>query len=259
MREIHDFNRGAYAPHYDTLMGLCPSCFYASTWNANGLLGKVDDLREFDTRIKPDILLMQETRLRAADRITVSNYTLYSPPSRTHRRSRGTAILMKSTINHQYLPNPTLRYIEATMVIVNLPNIPPINFVSAYRPPDKANVIFTLDFESIYAYNTATFIVGDLNAKHRNWNCSRNGKFGRQLANFAGKTNAKIVELDTPTHFHYRGSSVIDLGLARNIPYGINSYSLTDLPSDHLLVKFLIDTGTPAEIPRKFIFQLEKI
>ncbi|GBN61855.1 hypothetical protein AVEN_52334-1, partial [Araneus ventricosus] len=58
-------------------------------------------------------------------------------PSRTYRRCRGTAILIKNTIRHQHLPNPTLRYIEATMVIVNLPNTPPLISFQLIGPLNK--------------------------------------------------------------------------------------------------------------------------
>ncbi|GBO01342.1 hypothetical protein AVEN_70007-1 [Araneus ventricosus] len=139
------------------------------------------------------------------------------------------------------------------MVLVNLPNIPPINFVSAYRPPYDTPALFTIDFESLYAYNSAIFIAGDLNAKHRSWNCTRTCTYGKQLLSFAKKTNARIIAPDTPTHFHYSGSTIIDIALARNMPYDASAYALTDLSSDHLPVKFLIDTGTPPEIPKKFI------
>ncbi|GBM95997.1 hypothetical protein AVEN_271384-1 [Araneus ventricosus] len=164
-------------------MGFSPTGLCAITWNANGLLGKVDDLREFIGRVKPDIILLQEIRLSGADSIAIPNYTFYSTPTRTgyRRRCRGTAILIKSTINHQYIPNPILHHIEATMV--NLPNIPPINFVSAYRPPYDA--LFTLDFELLYACNSAIFIAGDLNARHRSWNSTKNCRYGKQLKNFA--------------------------------------------------------------------------
>ncbi|GBN61853.1 hypothetical protein AVEN_52334-1, partial [Araneus ventricosus] len=93
MGEVSDLSRGDQAKRCESLMGFCPSGVCAVTWNANGLLGKIDDLREFISRTKPDILLIQETRLAAADNITVPNYTLYSTPSRTYRRCRGTAIL----------------------------------------------------------------------------------------------------------------------------------------------------------------------
>ncbi|GBL79068.1 putative RNA-directed DNA polymerase from transposon X-element [Araneus ventricosus] len=233
-------------------MGFCPSGVCAVTWNANGLLGKIDDLREFISRTKPDILLIQETWLAAADNSTVPNYTLYSTPSRTYRRCRGTAILIKNTIRHQHLPNPTLRYIEATMVIVNLPNTPLLISFQLIGPPKQTKVNFTLDFESIYAYNSAIYISGNLNAKHRNWNCMVNCKNGKLLVSFAGKTNAKIIAPDKLTHFHCKGASVLDLDLARNILRAVSAYSLNELSSDHLPVKFLIDTGTPVENPKKF-------
>ncbi|GBM29798.1 putative RNA-directed DNA polymerase from transposon X-element, partial [Araneus ventricosus] len=178
---------------------------------------------------------------------------MYSTPSRTHYRRRGTAILIKKSIPHQYLPNPMLRYVEATMVIANIPNLPPINFVSVYNPPSMKYVHFTLDFESIYAYNAATFIAGDMNARHKKWNCLKTCRFGRQLVSFADKTKATIVAPAEYTHHHYRTDSVIDMALVRNVPYAISALTLHELPSDHLPVKFHIDSGTPAEIPKKFI------
>ncbi|GBN22411.1 hypothetical protein AVEN_234589-1, partial [Araneus ventricosus] len=178
---------------------------------------------------------------------------MYSTPSRTHYRRRGTAILIKKAIPHQHIPNPMLRYVEATMVIANFPNMPPINFVSVYNPPSMTYVHFTLDFELIYAYNAAVFIAGDMNAKHKKWNCLKTCHFGKQLVNFAEKTGATIAAPVEPTHHHYRTNSVIDMALVRNIPYAVSALTLHELSSDHLPVKFHVDSGTPAEIPKKFI------
>ncbi|GBM85751.1 RNA-directed DNA polymerase from mobile element jockey [Araneus ventricosus] len=222
-------------------MGFCPSGVSVVSWNANGLLGKIDDLREFLNREKPDVVLLQETKVGATDRIAIPNYT----PSRTHYQRRGTAVLIKNSVSHQHLPNPMLRYVEATMVIANFPNMPPINFVSVYNPPSMTYVHFTLDFGAIYAYNAATFIAGDMKARHKKWNCLRTCHFGRQLSSFADKTKAKIIALMEPTHHHYRTNSIIDMALVRNVPYAISALTLNELSSDHIPVKL-----TRAPLPK---------
>lgn len=45
-------------------------------WNANGLKNKVQDLREFLTRMNPDITLISETKLDTADKIKIPGFNL---------------------------------------------------------------------------------------------------------------------------------------------------------------------------------------
>ncbi|KAF8778780.1 putative RNA-directed DNA polymerase like protein [Argiope bruennichi] len=145
-----------------------------------------------------------------------------------------------------------LRHIEATMVIAQLPNLPPINFVSVYNPPNS-NTAFTLDFELIYAYNTALFMAGDFNAKNKKWNCARTCRLGTQLDKFAGKTNARIIAPEEPTHYQNRSAYVIDIAIARNISQIITAETLNELSSDHMPVRFHIATETLCEDNKIFI------
>ncbi|KAF8784210.1 putative RNA-directed DNA polymerase like protein [Argiope bruennichi] len=101
--------------------------------------------------------------------------------------------------------------------------------------------------------NRAVFAAGDYNAKNRKWNCPNTCKIGAQLARFADKTDAKIIAPDEPTHYNNRSASTIDLALVRNIKCRITAETINELSSDHLPVKFWLDTGSPAENSRKFI------
>ena len=47
------------------------------TWNANSLLPKLEELREFLARRKPDVLLLSETWLRANNNVRLPNYAFY--------------------------------------------------------------------------------------------------------------------------------------------------------------------------------------
>nr|XP_042909175.1 uncharacterized protein LOC122271550 [Parasteatoda tepidariorum] len=49
-------------------------------WNAGGLKPKVNDLKIFCQQYSPDILLLQETKLKPNDPINISNYAFYHTP-----------------------------------------------------------------------------------------------------------------------------------------------------------------------------------
>ncbi|GBN22961.1 hypothetical protein AVEN_119392-1 [Araneus ventricosus] len=80
------------------------------------------------------------------------------------------------------------------------------------------------------------------------WNCARANKLGNQLNSFALHAKMKIIAPEYPT-FHARHSeSVIDLAITRNITYHITADSLIELCSDHLPVRFHIDTKTDTSL-----------
>ncbi|GBN25618.1 hypothetical protein AVEN_243080-1, partial [Araneus ventricosus] len=129
------------------------------------------------------------------------------------------------------------------MVVATIPPLPPINFISIYNPP-KNSASFTLDLESLIAFNKITFIAGDFNAKSRSWNCRRGCRLGKQLLNFTRLTGQKNIAPDTPTRFDRRGASIIDLAVARNLIVDCKATAVDELSSDHLPVRFWLNTTT---------------
>ncbi|GBL81462.1 putative RNA-directed DNA polymerase from transposon X-element [Araneus ventricosus] len=101
-----------------------------------------------------------------------------------------------------------------------------------------------MEFESLIAYNSITFIAGDLNAKHRQWNCARANNLGNQLHNFAIHAKMRIMAPDHPTCYTRFSESVIDLAITRNFNYPTTAESLVELGSDHLPVRFHVEMGT---------------
>ncbi|GBN25523.1 hypothetical protein AVEN_199936-1 [Araneus ventricosus] len=200
------------------------------SWNANGLFGKIAELREFLDRNSPDLVLLQETHMSGLDRYYFANYTFYSNPRRTHFKRRDTGILIKNSIPHHYLPNPLLHHVEATMVVANFHTLAPINFISIYVPP-SATVEFTLDIEKLVSYNAATFIAGDFNPKHRHWNCIKANKLGNQLYSFAQNTKMNILAPETPIRFDPRGSTTIGIAITRHLNYASTVSSENELSS----------------------------
>ncbi|GBM93414.1 hypothetical protein AVEN_110586-1 [Araneus ventricosus] len=129
------------------------------------------------------------------------------------------------------------------MLIANFHTLAPINFISIYVPP-SATIEFTLDIEKLVSYNAATFIAGDYNAKHRHWNCNKANKLGNQLFSFAQHTKMNILAPETPTRFDPRGSTIIDIAITRHLNYASTVNSENELSSDHLPVRYWLDTNT---------------
>ncbi|GJQ86966.1 hypothetical protein Trydic_g20271, partial [Trypoxylus dichotomus] len=104
-------------------------------WNANGLSTKKTELEEFVQRHQLDAVLIGETHLRAGNRLTLPNFRVYRT-DRENARGGGTAILVKSTIEHHADLALDLTNIEATAVTVNLAT-GPVKLVAAYKAPNR--------------------------------------------------------------------------------------------------------------------------
>ncbi|GJQ73591.1 hypothetical protein Trydic_g13936 [Trypoxylus dichotomus] len=102
-------------------------------WNANGLSTKKTELEEFVQTHQLDAVLIGETHLIA--RLTLLNFRVYRT-DREDVRGGGTAILVKSTIDHDGDLALDLINIEATAVTVNLAT-GPVKVVAAYKAPNR--------------------------------------------------------------------------------------------------------------------------
>ncbi|GFX08172.1 uncharacterized protein TNCV_4783861 [Trichonephila clavipes] len=100
-------------------------------------------------KYSPDIILVQEAKLRPIHNIRIANCTSYRNDcvADGHAAGGGTLILIKNSINHFNPPIPQLQYSEATIVTINPPNFNPLTIISIYIPPSSDNRLFTLDIE----------------------------------------------------------------------------------------------------------------
>ncbi|GFW91855.1 hypothetical protein TNCV_4080151 [Trichonephila clavipes] len=150
----------------------------------------------------PDIILIQETHLRPSHSFNIANYRCYRNDRITEDRAAGgTLILIKNNIKHYHLPTPALQAIEATIVIINLPNHNPIPIVSCYIPPNSDTNIFTIDLENLIQTSSDCIIFGDLNATHSAWNCTHNSTKSNKLLDFTNLLNFSIAYPNSPTRF----------------------------------------------------------
>lgn len=187
-------------------------------WNANSLLNKIFELYSYLDDHQIDIACINETFFKA-------HHHIHSHPDYvTYRLDRdagakgGVAIIMRRELFHCILPHPNLHIIEAISVEITLHGGRKIIVTSAYLPGSmnrqEIQHYFVDDIQKITNHQTNYFICGDLNAKHRHWNCTRANLAGQLLFNKLVSSNFVIEYPPSPTYYPEdvnRQPSTIDL------------------------------------------------
>ncbi|GFS53099.1 probable RNA-directed DNA polymerase from transposon X-element [Nephila pilipes] len=220
-------------------------------WNANGLRSKIDEVRDFVTEQNFDLFLVQETKLQAGHEPQIANYRLHKD-DRTPRIDGGTAIYCKSNYEHCRVLLPRLQYIDATAIEIKINNYPPLRIISAYirNTPLNRCLFPEEDFIKLINSSQNVIIVGDMNARHKDWHDSRSNTFGFKLKNIISRTTgARVVAPYTPTHINPRSrpgarDSIIGLAIFKNIPFNYDIRVIHDLSSDHLPVILTLNTNS---------------
>ncbi|GFX69505.1 RNA-directed DNA polymerase from mobile element jockey [Trichonephila clavipes] len=152
-------------------------------WNANGLKSNLEELKDCIIDYNPDVIGIQETHLRPADRVSIPNYTCHRSDRTTHRGG-GTALFVKNSIRHHAILNVSNTF-ENSSVILQLGNNSrantngnilcnwavgsaldilapdtPTHFNSRY-----SNAILDIDFAVNLSY-TEVFIINTLSSDH---------------------------------------------------------------------------------------------
>lgn len=203
-------------------------------WNANGILNKQHELPYFLHKHNIDIFLINETKTIHTDNIYIKGYTCYRKDRQDGNRGGGVALLIKNAIPHQEFPiNSPL---EAHAIKVS-----DILIISCYIPPQ--NNINIKEIDRLLKLNNKVILAGDLNAKHKNWNCSKNNKSGNILNNFITKNPIIIKYPDTYTLYPTNSTnpSIVDIAIIKNIDSNINTTTLDELDSDHKPVLFKLN------------------
>lgn len=212
-------------------------------WNAAGLDNKISEFRAYMEGTGPDIALIQETKFTDRYRYNIANYKLYRNDRQHIPRRKpegGTAIYIKSCINHYVVNDLVTDDLESNSIMVLPDSSNKILVTSAYVRhrrgfPDS-------DFSKIFSYTDHCIVAGDLNAHNTAWNCKRTNLFGRELLNLV--TNNPDINLyhpSSPTHYSTGYPSTIDLALIKNIPFNSNIETLDLFDSDHLPVLLTVD------------------
>ncbi|GFX03062.1 probable RNA-directed DNA polymerase from transposon X-element [Trichonephila clavipes] len=198
------------------------------SWNANGLKSKLEELKDCIIDYNPDVIGIQETHLRPADRVSIPNYSCHRSDRTTHRGG-GTALFVKNSIRHHAILNVSNTF-ENSSVILQLGNNSKITVACIYRPPHGS--INTTELDAILNHSNKAFLFGDFNARHPSWNPGRANTNGNILCNWAVGSALDILAPDTPTHFNSRHSNaILDIGFAVNLSY-TEVFTINTLSSD---------------------------
>lgn len=148
--------------------------------NVNSLI-KVNrryDLLHFINANKPDLILLNETKLNTRHKVHFENYDFVRKDRIGDTRGGGTGILIKKGLKYKSYSNSiidSLKCLETCILRIPLSSNKAMYVVSAYYPSGNNNEYLKYDiqllFEALKLENPDNFyiIAGDLNSKHQDW------------------------------------------------------------------------------------------
>lgn len=160
-------------------------------WDANGLGGRVHELRLLADMEEPDVILVGETKAGEELEVELSGYTEYHRPRPNgNRGGGGVMVIIKDTIPHTAAVLPNVRYLEAVGVVFGTRQ-GEIMVVSTYIPPGGR--FPTEEVKKVMRSHPNTVLMGDFNAKHRMWNSKSENTYGGTLSDRANQPSARQV------------------------------------------------------------------
>jgi len=225
-------------------------------FNANGLKNHINELQTVLYNKRVDLALITETHFTKYSYINIPGYFSLKSNHPDNTAHGGVAILVKTSLFYQPLPNYSFDHIQSCSIQIKLNNIP-LTIGAFYSPPRHK---ITKEILSNY-FNTIknNFIVGgDYNAKHQSWGCRANNPRGTVLYNLANERHFQILSPPGPTYWPTspkKSPDILDIFSAK-IPGNLycSIYNILDLNSDHSSVLLSI-SATPSvriEPPKLF-------
>lgn len=227
-------------------------------WNARGVRNKFLELVDLIHSDDIDICCINETFLD--DNVLLprpNGYNIVRLDKTS--RSGGLLFLIKNTIDFTIIDYPQTQLFEVGLVRIN--STTPFVVYLVYCPGRTADQVritghFRNELEAMANHSLPFFILGDFNAKHRAWNCTRNNKAGRLLLETINHNRLFLSHPDTHTYnpvSNRMSPSTIDLMVSDGRISSSSLITIEQLSSDHYPVQFEINSlkGPPI---RKSIF-----
>lgn len=203
-----------------------------SSWNANGLRNRISELINYIHCNNIDIMMINETRFNSQINFKVKGYKCI----RRDRSSAAGGILMLIKNNIPYKEAKHEPHIPIENISIKLAS--GIHLIAAYNSPNK--VFSACDLDKLLNVSNRVLLIGDLNARHKAWECHLNNKRGRILLNYTLTNNLIVIFPDEPTHFPENGATptIIDIGINKNITNISNINVIKEMSSDHNPISF---------------------
>lgn len=225
-------------------------------WNSQSLRSKIPELSKFVNSNKIDVILISETWLNESVKIHLPNFICYRKDRDSNSRNPhgGVCILIRKGIKHSLVNSIRTLSIENVFIKIPFRN----SFLllgSIYSPPSVSIDNFKSDFIKLFTTSFPTIIAGDINAKHQYWNNSKTDSKGRELLQLANHHLFEIHIPSEPTLIPAIGKpSTVDLAFSKNLHCISNLLTVNDLSSDHLPVKFEVNSEFPSKFDKIFDF-----
>lgn len=233
--------------------------------NVNSLISlkKRHEMDVFLNRVKPHIVLLNETKIRPKHQIQFRNYT-FLRNDRLDNNGGGTGILIKQGIAHTVIPAPTsIRSLETSIIEITSVNKSILIVAAYFTPNTNYSSLNTQDLTELLKLKTHpnSYIVigGDLNAKHTSWGNGTSNFSGNKLFNWLNTNcltqNIKILCSDLPSYNSLDTNSYLDIFLiSDNITVHHDQHSYPnlksiDFESDHQAIELKISLNFT--IPRQ--------
>ena len=221
------------------------------SWNCNGLRTRVGSLKDFLRRQNIDIMLLNDTRLAVTDKLIVRGYKVY----RTDRldKAGGVAILVRCNIPHVTTDLP-----RTNMETIGIRLQNNVRIIAIYNRP--RNRLSPNELASLLTTGSKCLLVGDLNARHPDWNCADANRSGNTLRTLCVNSEYHLRYPDSPTHFppNLRRPSTVDLIINNNVPHLNGPTALCDLDSDHNPIVFELE-GERSERDRRKRYDYSRV
>lgn len=232
-------------------------------WNANSLLNRIHELYLFMNVNHIDLACISETFYTESDNIpSHPNFAIYRFDRQelsSNNRSGGVAIIIRRSIKHQLVSNLNTKLLENIGLEINLQNGSRIQIFSVYLPGGANNETirqhYKHDIQLLTNRNCSYFVLGDLNSRHRLWNCSRANTAGNILFNLHQRNPFLIYHPNEPTFFPTQNNycpSYIDLGLTNGIHQIVDSTTFPS-SSDHQMITHKIETTRTERANKRLI------
>lgn len=224
-----------------------------ANWNGRSVHGKKLEFFDFLTRLKVDVAIVTETWLTKKLSFFHPNYSCVrlDRESEDAERGGGVMIVVREGITYVELDIST-KVIECTGISLRTAN-GNLHIIAAYFPGSGRRSSWTQfrrDISTVTRGTEPYLVVGDLNARHRSWNCARANKAGTVLSQEAISRNFFVHFPDAFT-FHPSGRgrpSTLDLTLSNNLLDMTKPVALDELSSDHRPVLFDVSLSAPIEL-----------
>ena len=197
-------------------------------------------------------MLISETHFTDRSYFNIPKYLTYSTNHPDNTAHGGTAILIKSAINHYELPEYKLNHLQATVIKVKMTQYE-LTIAAVYCPPK--HIIKKENFNDFFQTLGHRFVAGgDYNSKNTLWGCRLNTTRGRELSKTLQEQKYSHLSTGTPTYWPTDRNKTPDL-LDFFVINGISSEYMDvvpslDLSSDHTPIIATVSSHAVHKTPR---------